>query len=67
MLNDPIFLAAAAAAFVVLGILMFGIGAFAKGGDFGRRHSNRLMRWRIIAQFIAVLLILLLVWLHQGG
>ena len=45
---------------VVLIILMFGIGSFAKGGNFGRKYSNKLMRWRIIAQAVAVLLIIVL-------
>lgn len=44
---------------VVLIILMIGIGAFAKDGKFNRKHANRLMRYRIIAQAIAVLALIL--------
>jgi hypothetical protein len=51
---------------VVLAILALGIGAFAKGGEFSRRHSNRLMRYRIAAQFVAVLLILAAVFFGKG-
>ena len=47
---------------IVLIILMFGIGSFAKGGNFGRKYSNKLMRWRIIAQAVAVLLIIVFVY-----
>lgn len=64
MADDPLFLLAALAAFAVLVILMFGIGGFAKGGDFNRKHANRIMRYRIIAQAVAVVLIVLFVWLR---
>ncbi|MEO1960007.1 MAG: twin transmembrane helix small protein [Paracoccus sp. (in: a-proteobacteria)] len=50
---------------VVLGILATGIGGFARGGEFNRKHGNRLMRWRIIGQAIAVALILLFIWLRS--
>jgi hypothetical protein len=52
---------------VVLIILMFGIGSFAKGGNFGRKYSNKLMRWRIIAQAVAVLLIIVFVYFEKKG
>ena len=61
MSNDPLFLIAAIACLVVLGILLVGIGGFAKGGAFNRKHANRLMRYRIYGQFAAVVLILLFV------
>ncbi len=52
---------------VVLIILVFGIGSFAKGGNFGRKYSNKLMRWRIIAQAVAVLLIIVFVYFKKKG
>jgi hypothetical protein len=67
MANDPLFWVAAIAVLAVLVILMFGIGAFAKGGEFNRKHANKIMRWRIGAQFVAVLIILLFVWLKSSG
>lgn len=68
MFSDPLFVVIVLLMFGVLGILVVGIGSFGKGGEFNRRNSNRLMRWRIGAQFVAVLLILLYVWLRgQGG
>lgn len=68
MLNDPLFIVAAIASLAVLVILMVGIGSFAKGGEFNRKHSNRLMRWRLGAQFVAVILIVSFAYLrHQGG
>ena len=66
MLQDPLFLVAAAATLGVLVILMIGIGGFAKGGDFNRKHANRIMRYRIIAQALAVALILLFIFLRGG-
>lgn len=67
MLDDPLFLVAAVASLAVLVILMIGIGGFAKGGDFNRKHANRLMRWRLGAQFVAVILIVSFAWLRAKG
>lgn len=67
MLNDPLFLVVAFACLAVLVILLIGIGGFAKGGAFNRKHGNRLMRYRIAAQFVAILLILLFVALRRMG
>lgn len=66
MLHDPMFILAAAAVLIVLFILLTGIAGFARGGEFNRKHANRIMRYRIIAQFVAVLLILLFVYLRRG-
>lgn len=67
MRNDPLFYIVAAATLAVLVILMIGIGGFAKGGEFNRKHANRIMRLRVIAQAVAIALIVLFVWLRQGG
>jgi hypothetical protein len=67
MRDDPLFYVVVAACLAVLGILMFGIGGFAKGGEFNRKHGNRIMRWRIGAQLVAVVIILLFVWLRRQG
>ncbi len=67
MLQDPLFIVVGIACLIVVGILLTGIGGFAKGGDFNRKHANKIMRWRIYAQFIAVLLILLFVLIRRGG
>lgn len=66
MLKDPLFILVAIACLVVVGILALGIGAFAKGGEFNRKHSNRLMRYRIVAQGVAVALILLFIAVRGG-
>ena len=67
MANDPLFIVVAVAALVVLAILLMGIASFGKGGEFNRKYANKLMRYRIIAQFIAVLLILAYVALRRSG
>lgn len=67
LLNDPLFITAAVASLIVLAILMFGIGSFAKGGEFNRRNANRIMRWRLGMQFVAVILITAFAWLRSRG
>lgn len=65
MAHDPLFYVIALAMLAVVAVLATGIGGFAKGGEWNRRNGNRMMRWRIIAQAVAVALIMLFVWL--GG
>ena len=67
MFNDPLAIIAVLLCFVVLIILTIGIGGFAKGGEFNRKHSNRLMRMRIIAQAVAVVFIVIVAWGHSKG
>ena len=61
---------AAAACLVTFGVLAIGVGGFgSKGreGVEGARFSNRLMRYRILAQFVAVILLMLTVWAIRSG
>ena len=67
MPSDPLFILAAIAAFVVLIILMVGIGGFATGSGFNRKYANKVMRLRIIAQALAIALILAFVLLRGDG
>lgn len=67
MFNDPLLILVVIAVAIVAIILLTGIGGFAKGGEFNRKHANRIMRYRIYAQAVAVTLILLFVWLRRGG
>ena len=41
---------------MTLGVLFAGLVTMARGGEFNRRHGNRLMRWRVIAQGTALLI-----------
>jgi hypothetical protein len=51
----------------VLGVLGAGFYALFRGGEFGRRWSNRLMQYRILAQAVAIALLAAIVWLAQAG
>ena len=61
------FIAAIIACFLVLAVLLFGIFSFSRGGEFNRKYSNKIMRVRIAAQAIAVVLILLAVLFAKSG
>ncbi len=67
MINDPLFILAAISCLVVLAVLAVGIGTFGKGGEFNRLHANRLMRYRIAAQAVAVALIVGFAYLRMRG
>ena len=63
MSHDPLFILIILSMAAVLIILMVGIGGFGKGGEFNRKYANKIMRLRILAQFLAVAIILLFVYL----
>lgn len=67
MPQDPLFIIVLLSVVAVVIVLMIGLGGFAGGGEFNKRNSNKLMRLRIIAQFIAVLLIVGYVWLRKDA
>lgn len=43
-------------------ILAVGIYALYRGGDFGRSYSNKLMRLRVVAQAIAIAVLMGALW-----
>lgn len=61
MINDPLFIVVALACLVVVAILFLGINSFRKGTAESAKRSNKFMQARIIAQFVAVILIVLFV------
>jgi len=64
MFDILIFVALAAVAIT----LAFGIYSLYRGGDFGRSYSNRLMRLRVLLQFVAVIiLVAAFYWRHRTG
>ncbi|OUS04438.1 hypothetical protein A9Q96_15975 [Rhodobacterales bacterium 52_120_T64] len=67
MTSDPLFYIIILACIAVLGVLMLGVGSFAKSGEFHKKYANIIMRWRIGLQFLAVVLIMLYIWLRNGG
>ena len=49
-------------------VLFVGIYALFRGGDFNRTYSNKLMRLRVLLQFIAILvLVAAFAWNRHGG
>jgi len=65
MLKDPLFILVAIAMLVVVVILARGIGGIGKGGEAGAKKQNKLMQYRILAQGVAVVLILLFIYLRR--
>ncbi len=41
-------------------VLLTGVISMARGGEFNRKYSNRLMRLRVLLQFAVVIILLLL-------
>jgi len=66
--GDIFFILAIVACLAVIGVLALGLGGFAGGGAFNKKNSNKLMRYRIAAQFVAVIFIVIFVYFrNQGG
>lgn len=65
-MTDALFYLVVIACFAVLAIVAFGVGTFAKGGEFSAKWSNKIMRLRVVAQLIAVILILIFVSFARG-
>ena len=65
-MGDWLFYLAGAACLATLLVLTFGIGGFGTG-KITSRGQNRLMRWRIIAQATAVVLLVVAVLVAKGS
>ncbi|MEL7487994.1 MAG: twin transmembrane helix small protein [Pseudomonadota bacterium] len=48
-------------------ILGAGIYSLARGGSFTKENSNKLMRWRVMAQAVAIALMMLFLWLISNA
>lgn len=57
----------AIALFTTLGVLLFGIVSMARGGDFNKKYSNKIMRLRVISQFITIILLGIFAAISLGG
>ena len=53
-----------AATLLILGV---GIYSLAKGGTFAKENSNKLMRWRVMAQGVTIALMMLFLWIVGKG
>ncbi len=47
--------------------LLVGLGGFARGGEFNRRHGNRMMRFRVGFQLAALVLLAIMFLVLEGG
>ncbi len=65
MTIDQIILAASL--LIVAGILGWGVLTMARGGSYNVKNSNRIMRYRVIFQALALVVILVLMWLRRDG
>lgn len=52
---------------VTLGVLFTGLVVMARGGEVNRKHGNRLMRMRVIAQGMAIAMFAIAVLISRGG
>ncbi len=57
----------AVAVLVVFVILCLGLYTMMKGGQTAASYSNKLMRLRVVAQFIAIILIMAVLFFSQSG
>ena len=55
------------ACLIVAGVLAVGLYSLYRGGDFARSYSNKIMRLRIVAQFVAIIVILAVLYLSGRG
>jgi len=39
-------------------VLILGIGTLFKGGETSKKYSNKLMQWRVLLQFVAILVLI---------
>jgi hypothetical protein len=51
----------------VLAVLVMGLVSMVKGGEFNRKYGNRLMRWRVGLQAIAIVLFAIALVLGRGS
>jgi hypothetical protein len=57
----------AIAILAVFVILCLGLYTLWKGGEMSATWSNKLMRIRVLAQFVAIILIMIVLWASQAS
>jgi hypothetical protein len=56
----------AIAILAVFVVLCLGLFVMMKGGTTAASYSNKLMRLRVVAQFVAIILIMVALWVSQS-
>ena len=52
---------------IVVGIvLILGIGTLFKGGEVSKKYSNKLMQYRVLLQFIAVIVLVIFAYFFKN-
>jgi hypothetical protein len=54
------------AAIITLGVLFAGLFVMARGGETNRKYGNKLMRWRIMAQALALVFFAIAMLIRDG-
>ena len=49
----------------VADVLILGIGTLFKGGDTSKKYSNKLMQYRVLLQFIAIIVLVCLAYFFK--
>lgn len=52
---------------ITLVVLFAGLFTMVRGGEFNRKHGNRLMRLRVLFQAIAIVIFIIIAFLAQKG
>jgi hypothetical protein len=65
MLEGKILVGVATA--IVAVVLIVGLYSLYRGGDFARSYSNKIMRLRILAQFVAIVVIMIVLYVWGRG
>ena len=47
-------------------VLILGIGTLFKGGDTSKKYSNKLMQLRVLLQFIAIIVLVLMAYFFKN-
>ena len=57
------------ACLAVLAVLALGINAFRRGGEYNKNNANKLMRWRLGLQALAIVIIVVVIYIRRqnGG
>ena len=47
-------------------VLILGIGTLFKGGETSKKYSNKLMQYRVLLQFIAIILLIIFAYFFKN-